>query len=383
MKGTISIHWIMDYSWPEALSRSLVWDEYVLGFQVTSFVINGVFTLFTAVRRYSREDLEAPQKQVSSPERSPQWKGGVGSAPTEPVLVYVDPVTLSTSSTPTSGPTDPSSLNSKAERIARYKAERRRQLSERYGILLDQEADTDYTPRYRSRRDPVTSGQQTSARRDRDRQEVEEQGQEPRVPYRSGVGRVYMRTHPDPTPVSTSGPAHITQTPPYATYAPPHAQERSSRFSERERAMNVENYRRGGAHERSATLRARTQEQHPAQQQQQQHHKDPAHQEPSPTSTRDYSIAAMPSSPSTARRASLPSTRYGISPGDLFIEQQAQSILNRQGWVWKNVVVTFTTHIKIITSVWQNALQRIRNRWKIITRQTKTCIWVVFYNAYL
>ncbi|XP_026230502.1 supervillin-like isoform X4 [Anabas testudineus] len=283
------------------------------------------------VRRYSREDLEAPQKQVSSPERSPQWKGGVGSAPTEPVLVYVDPVTLSTSSTPTSGPTDPSSLNSKAERIARYKAERRRQLSERYGILLDQEADTDYTPRYRSRRDPVTSGQQTSARRDRDRQEVEEQGQEPRVPYRSGVGRVYMRTHPDPTPVSTSGPAHITQTPPHATYAPPHAQERSSRFSERERAMNVENYRRGGAHERSATLRARTQEQHPAQQQQQQHHKDPAHQEPSPTSTRDYSIAAMPSSPSTARRASLPSTRYGISPGDLFIEQQAQSILNRQG----------------------------------------------------
>uniref|UniRef100_A0A3Q1ILP9 HP domain-containing protein n=1 Tax=Anabas testudineus TaxID=64144 RepID=A0A3Q1ILP9_ANATE len=161
---------------------------------------------------------------------------GVGSAPTEPVLVYVDPVTLSTSSTPTSGPTDPSSLNSKAERIARYKAERRRQLSERYGILLDQEADTDYTPRYRSRRDPVTS---------------------------------------DPTPVSTSGPAHITQTPPH---------------------------------------------------QQQQHHKDPAHQEPSPTSTRDYSIAAMPSSPSTARRASLPSTRYGISPGDLFIEQQAQTL---------------------------------------------------------
>lgn len=310
------------------------------------FITNGVLTLFTTVRRYSREDLEATQKQMSSPDRSPQCKGGVGIARTEPVLVYVDPVTLSTSSTPTSGPAELSSLSSKAERIARYKAERRRQLSERYGILLDQEADTDYTPRYRSRRDPVASDQQTAARRDRGRQDVEEQGREPRVPYRSGVGRVYMRTHPDPSPVSTSGPAHSTQAPPNTTQAPPPTQERSSRFSERERVMNMENYRRGGAQERSThTLRTRTQEQHLPQKQQQRHHQDPAQQEPSPTSTRDYSIAAVPSSPCTARRASLPSTRYGISPGDLFIEQQAQSILNRQGWVWKNVVMTFTIHI--------------------------------------
>lgn len=302
----------------------------IVGIQVKLFITKLVLTLFTTVRRYSREDLEGTQKQVSSPDRSPQCKGGVGSARTEPVLVYVDPVTLSTSSTPTSGPAELSSLSSKAERIARYKAERRRQLSERYGILLDQEADTDYTPRYRSRRDPVASDQQMAARRDRGRQEAEEQGREPRVPYRSGVGRVYMRTHPDPTPVSTSGPAHITQAPPSTTQAPPPTQERSSRFSERERVMNMENNRRGGAQDRSThTLRARTQEL--PQQQQQQHHQDPAHQEPSPASTRDYSIAAVPSSPRTARRSSLPSTRYGISPGDLFIEQQAQSILNRQG----------------------------------------------------
>uniref|UniRef100_A0A4W6C2T8 Supervillin n=1 Tax=Lates calcarifer TaxID=8187 RepID=A0A4W6C2T8_LATCA len=243
------------------------------------------------------------------------------------MLVYVDPVTLSTSSTPTSGPTDPTSLSSKAERIARYKAERRRQLSERYGILLDQEADIDYTPRYRSRRDPETSGRPTTARRDKDRQEAEEPGREPKVPYRSGVGRVYMRTHPDPAPANTSSPAHTNQ-------APPPAQERPSRFSERERAMNMENYRRGANQERSGTSRTRSQEQHPPQPQQQQntqHHQDAAHQEPSSAPTRDYSIAAVPNSPRTARRASLPSTRYGISPGDLFIEQQAQSILNRQG----------------------------------------------------
>uniref|UniRef100_A0A8C5E3P0 HP domain-containing protein n=1 Tax=Gouania willdenowi TaxID=441366 RepID=A0A8C5E3P0_GOUWI len=152
----------------------------------------------------------------------------MGNSRSDPVLVYVDPVRLSTSSTPTTGPPDTTSLSSKAERIARYKAERRRQLSERYGILLDQELDMDYTPRYRSRRDPDTSEKQSNARQDR--QEEEAQGQEARM--------------------------------------------------------------------------SRTQEV-------------------------DYSVAAVPSSPRTARRASLPSPRYGISPGDLFIEQQAQSILNR------------------------------------------------------
>ncbi|XP_053294533.1 supervillin [Pleuronectes platessa] len=279
------------------------------------------------VRRYSREDFDSPQKKMSSSDRSPQVKGGVGSGRPDPKLVYVDPVTLSTSSTSKSGPADPSSLSSKAERIARYKAERRRQLSERYGILLDQEADIDLTPSHRSRREPETSGRQTTARRDRDGQESEEVGRDPRVPYRSGVGKVYMRTHPDAAPVNTSNPAHSTP-------APPPTQERQSRYSERERAMNMENYRRGGAQERRTASRSRTQEAHPPQPQKPQnpaHHQDAAHQESSSASTRDYSIAAVPNSPRSARRASLPSTRYGISPGDLFIEQQAQSILNRQG----------------------------------------------------
>ncbi|XP_065809751.1 supervillin isoform X15 [Labrus bergylta] len=277
------------------------------------------------VRRYSREELESPKKQPVPQDRSSQVKAGVGNARQEPMLVYVDPVTLSTTSTPTSGSADPASLSSKAERIARYKAERRRQLSERYGIQLDQELDIDYKPRYRSRRDPDASERQTAVSQERIKQEAEEKEQDPRVPYRAGVGRVYMRTHPDPASVSASSPAHSTQ-------APPPTQERPRGFSEKERAMNMENYRRGGAQERSA--RSRTQENHPLPAQQQQrlaHHQDAAHQEPSPASTRDYSIAAVPSSPRTARRASLPSTRYGISPGDLFIEQQAQSILNRQG----------------------------------------------------
>ncbi|MBZ3883956.1 Supervillin [Sciurus carolinensis] len=50
---------------------------------------------------------------------------------------------------------DTHSLESKAERIARYKAERRRQLAEKYGLTLDPEADSEYSSRYtKSRKDP-------------------------------------------------------------------------------------------------------------------------------------------------------------------------------------------------------------------------------------
>lgn len=277
------------------------------------------------MRRYSREELEAPQRQGSSHDRPPQVKGGVGSSRPDPKLVYVDPVTLSCPCAPTSGPSDATSLSSKAERIARYKAERRRQLSERYGVLLDQEADIDYTPRYRSRRDPGASDRQSATRQDGDRQEGEEQGRGPRMPYRAGVGRVYMRSNPEPAPVSTSSSAQLGQ-------APAPAQERSKGFSERERRMNMENRWRGGAQEPPVPSIPRTQEQHPPPTPQQRYQQqDEAHKEPVQASTRDYSITGVPGSPRSARRASLPSARYGVSPGDLFIEQQAQSILNRQG----------------------------------------------------
>ncbi|XP_077372291.1 supervillin isoform X2 [Festucalex cinctus] len=276
------------------------------------------------VRHFSREELDAPQKPVTSPQR--QERGGVSR--TDPMLVYVDPVTLSASSTPASAPSDP--LSSKAERIARYKAERRRQLSERYGVLLDQEADIDYAPRYRARLDQDAAADRHLATK-RDRPEAEPDN-ETSGPYRCGVGRVYMRSHPELAPAIPPGPANTDQ-------APELTQE--SIFYERERAMNMENYRRGGAQELPSRIRAQEHhvpppQHHHYQQQQQQnpkhHHRiDTNHPEPSPNSSRDYSVAAIPSSPRTARRASLPSTRYGISPGDLFIEQQAQSILNRQG----------------------------------------------------
>ncbi|XP_061695454.1 supervillin-like isoform X2 [Syngnathoides biaculeatus] len=277
------------------------------------------------VRRFSREELDTPQKPLASPQL--QARGGVTQ--TEPMLVYVEPVMLSASSTPSYTSPDPASLSSKAERIARYKAERRRQLSERYGIVLDQEVDFDYAPRYRARLDQHATGPRHLAGR-QENLETEATDHESGGPYRAGVGRVYMTTHPDPEPTGSPVPVNANQ-------APPPTQD--SRYSERERAMNMENYQRRSAQERAS--RARTQEYHvpvPQQHEQQQHqnptqhyHIDTTRSEPTPNFSRDYSTAAVPSSPRSARRASLPSTRYGISPGDLFIEQQAQSILNRQG----------------------------------------------------
>uniref|UniRef100_A0A8C6W8Y8 Supervillin n=1 Tax=Nannospalax galili TaxID=1026970 RepID=A0A8C6W8Y8_NANGA len=60
-----------------------------------------------------------------------------------------------TSGVHSSSSMDTQGLESKAERIARYKAERRRQLAEKYGLTLDPEADSEYLSRYtKSRKDP-------------------------------------------------------------------------------------------------------------------------------------------------------------------------------------------------------------------------------------
>uniref|UniRef100_A0A8C7KFP3 Supervillin n=1 Tax=Oncorhynchus kisutch TaxID=8019 RepID=A0A8C7KFP3_ONCKI len=120
-------------------------------------------------------------------------RGRPGDHPGPAAHPHAEPVL-----SPSGGPVDPASLSSKAERIARYKAERRRQLSERYGILLDQEIDMDYSPRYScSRRESDALDRVapavTERRRDRDRerQEVEEGGggreSSRRTPYSSGV----------------------------------------------------------------------------------------------------------------------------------------------------------------------------------------------------
>ncbi|TRY81650.1 hypothetical protein DNTS_025974 [Danionella cerebrum] len=160
------------------------------------------------VRRYSRDEIEAPERQPRTRSR-PDPQPPANPNPVNPALVVSDAV------------------GSKAERIARYKAERRRQLSERYGILLDQEVDVDHVPRYsRARREadqsdrgaPPDRGRVESRTRGRALQEQEEKRD--RSSSRSGMGRVSIPSDPAPPPVNLDA-------------------ER-----ERERVMNLENYRR-------------------------------------------------------------------------------------------------------------------------------------------
>uniref|UniRef100_A0A8C7S2A1 HP domain-containing protein n=1 Tax=Oncorhynchus mykiss TaxID=8022 RepID=A0A8C7S2A1_ONCMY len=114
--------------------------------------------------RYARaSDPCEPIMGIRSRARPEDQPGPAAQPHTEPVLSLPG------------GPVDP--VSSKAERIARYKAERRRQLSERYGVVLDQEINMDYSPRYsRSRRESDVSNRGAPAvtESSRDREEVEE-----------------------------------------------------------------------------------------------------------------------------------------------------------------------------------------------------------------
>ncbi|KAJ8395047.1 hypothetical protein AAFF_G00039980 [Aldrovandia affinis] len=210
------------------------------------------------VRQFGREEAEVPDMQAASSERQSRAR-----CRAEPQALHGEP-----SYGP--GAADMVGLESKAERIARYKAERRRQLAERYGISLDQEPEADYTSRYaRVRKESDPSERRAAAERHQGGEEEEDRNQ-----------------------------------------ASLYAREREDSFSERERMMNLENYKR--AQDRG--VRASP-------------HDQPSYMDVSTS-------ARVPSSPKAGRRSSLPSPKQAASPGDLFIEQQSHSVLSRQGPDW-------------------------------------------------
>lgn len=243
------------------------------------------------VQRYAMEGFESPEMQLMAPERQPRPR----CRPDPQSFIHTEPVFSSGSTT--SAP----ELESKAERIARYKAERRRQLAERYGIPLDQEPDVECPPRYTHSRKELEG----SERRNRSESVGEEDKDITLSSYTSTsavsprVGRTApQQGHPD--------------------RAYEMGRSRLDSFSERERLMNLENQRRA------------------------------AHPEPPSSSymdvtsmssaawvpDKDYSVTGMPpSSPKLSRDSSVSSPKQGVSPGDHFIEQQAYNILSRQGWV--------------------------------------------------
>ncbi|NXH18878.1 SVIL protein, partial [Bucco capensis] len=89
----------------------------------------------------SNEEEETSDSSVEKQPRSSRYRGEITGG--NPESLY------------STGTMDAQELESKAERIARYKAERRRQLAEKYGLSLDSDLDSDYSSRYtRARKDP-------------------------------------------------------------------------------------------------------------------------------------------------------------------------------------------------------------------------------------
>ncbi|XP_066886682.1 supervillin isoform X22 [Kogia breviceps] len=192
---------------------------------------------------------------------------------------------------------DTQSLESKAERIARYKAERRRQLAEKYGLTLDPEADAESPSRYtKSRKDPETA-EKRAGRSDRCAESSKDSGAS------------YSRTE---IPGLRSCMAESKD----------HALHRRDDVSDTEVLLNVENQRRG--QEPSATG--------PAQD------LSPAGEGSSsfPFSRRDCAHGEVPRSPKPMRSLPGPSPGQPASPshstGDLLLpaEPRARSTSNSE-----------------------------------------------------
>ncbi|XP_019218502.1 supervillin a isoform X15 [Oreochromis niloticus] len=242
------------------------------------------------VQRYGMEGFESPEMQLMAPERQSRAR----CRPEPQSFIHTEPVHISG---PTKGVPE---LESKAERIARYKAERRRQLAERYGISLDQEPDLDHHSRYpRSQKEL-----DCSERRNRG-ELVGEEGRD-----------ITLSAYTSTLATSPRG----------GRSAPPHGypdpgcdigHTRVELFSERERLMNLENQRRAAPPELPSSssymdvMSSSSSAKVPA---------------------KDYTVTGIPpSSPKQGRHPPLSSPKHGASPGDLFIEQQAQNVLSRQG----------------------------------------------------
>lgn len=226
---------------------------------------------------------------------APEHQSGARCRPDPQSSVHTEPVySLDTT-------TRAPEMESKAERIARYKAERRRQLAERYGISLDLEPDLECPPRYtRTRKE--SEGLERRNKGD----SVGEEGRDITMnSYTSAAG-----TSPW---AGQTAPQHSHPDLGYEL-----GRIRMDSFSERERLMNLENQRRASAPPEPPSSSS--------------YMDVTSLSSAARVPAMDYSITGMPpSSPKLSRHPSLSSPKHGVSPGDLFIEQQAHNILSRQG----------------------------------------------------
>lgn len=242
--------------------------RHFLFFCVWSSAHNLLF-LVVMIQRYSVDSFENSENQLMAPESRTRRgldlqlhrSGSTGSAP---------------------------ELESKAERIARYKAERRRQLAERYGISLDHEPD----------------GGQLSRQTCKNLGGSERQCRGEQVEDRNDVTGNFYASCPlaaGTLPDSDSEPARPRVDP----------------VSEREQWLNMENQRRAAPPEPASSAT----------------YMDVASfSSTAAAPPRDQSVSVVTSSsPSWSRHSSVSSPKRRASSEDVLIEQQPHSVLSRQG----------------------------------------------------
>ncbi|XP_032474827.1 supervillin isoform X4 [Phocoena sinus] len=185
---------------------------------------------------------------------------------------------------------DTQSLESKAERIARYKAERRRQLAEKYGLTLDPEGDAESPSRYSKSRKDTETAEKRGGKSDRSAESSKDSGAS------------YSRTEIPGLRSCMAG-------------SKDHALHRRDGVSDTEVLLNVENQRRG--QEPSATG--------PAQD------LPPAGEGSAsfPFSGRDCALGEVPRSPKPMHSLPSPSPGQPASPshstGDLPLPAEARA----------------------------------------------------------
>ncbi|XP_032474822.1 supervillin isoform X3 [Phocoena sinus] len=194
---------------------------------------------------------------------------------------------------------DTQSLESKAERIARYKAERRRQLAEKYGLTLDPEGDAESPSRYSKSRKDTETAEKRGGKSDRSAESSKDSGAS------------YSRTEIPGLRSCMAG-------------SKDHALHRRDGVSDTEVLLNVENQRRG--QEPSATG--------PAQD------LPPAGEGSAsfPFSGRDCALGEVPRSPKPMHSLPSPSPGQPASPshstGDLPLPAEARASTGKPKHEW-------------------------------------------------
>nr|XP_014343085.1 PREDICTED: supervillin isoform X6 [Latimeria chalumnae] len=233
-------------------------------------------------RKANEEELEHQEILDSPLERQSRSR-----CRTEPRHGYTEPAN-------STGTMDTQGMESKAERIARYKAERRRQLAEKYGISLDSEMDSDYTSRYSRLRKDTDLGERRATKIEK----VEDESGDLSSLYSSRTGIKDARSN-----LSDESKEYV-------------ASDKSENFEHRETLLNLENQKR--AQEISAKGCLQDQ---------------PTFVEVSRASSvpiKESTLTKVPSSPKPVRRASLPSPKQSTSPSNLCSEQHFP-VVPRQG----------------------------------------------------